>query len=337
VLFFCSLAPAQNFPLRGRSGATTVGIPCNPASSEILFYDTTAPGRGLYLCTATNTWTLVTTNGAAIASIQSSAYNSCSDAGASDAYACSLSPSIAAYTTGQVVWFKANTANFGAATINLNALGAKTIKRDKDVDLINNDIKAGQWVALQYDGTNFQMISPIANQLRNVTDNGTNAVIDRAAAAGGYVQLGNTSGGGYLRVTPWSGGAIAMGGSTVSISGGGPLDGTPGRISMSAINGSDQNNTTSIDFSMDSSARTIFLGSSVRDENDEVLTDTSINVNVLDNTITLTTIGSKPACDASRRGAWFTTQGGAGVADKTEQCMKRANDAYAWVAVVTAP
>ncbi len=90
-------------------------------------------------------------------------FNTCQDAGANDTYTCSLAPAIASYTTGQVVWFKANTANSGAATLNLNSIGAKTIKKNKDSDLADNDIKAGQWVAAIYDGTNFELISPISN------------------------------------------------------------------------------------------------------------------------------------------------------------------------------
>jgi hypothetical protein len=100
---------------------------------------------------------------AEIPDIQSAKYNTCSDAGSTDSYACSLSPAIISYTTGQVVWFKAATANTGAATLALNGLTAKTIKKNKDVDLADNDIKAGQWVAAQYDGTNFQMLSPVSN------------------------------------------------------------------------------------------------------------------------------------------------------------------------------
>lgn len=85
------------------------------------------------------------------------------DAGANDTYAVTLSPVPAAYTTGMVVNFKANTANTGAATLNVNSLGAKTIKKLNDQDLANNDIESGQIVQVVYDGTNFQMQSQIAN------------------------------------------------------------------------------------------------------------------------------------------------------------------------------
>ena len=89
--------------------------------------------------------------------------NFCSDSGASDAYACSFTPAIAAYQTGTVYTFKANTANTGAATVNFNALGAKTIRKRSDQDLADNDIKAGQLVQMVYDGTYMQMLSQVAN------------------------------------------------------------------------------------------------------------------------------------------------------------------------------
>jgi len=84
------------------------------------------------------------------------------DAGASDSYAITLSPVPGSYTTGMVIQFKANTANTGVATLNVNTLGAKTIKKQKDQDLGNNDIKAGSIVEVVYDGTNFQMLNPTA-------------------------------------------------------------------------------------------------------------------------------------------------------------------------------
>lgn len=83
------------------------------------------------------------------------------DAGANDSYAVTLSPAPTAYTTGQVVNFKANTANTGAATLNVNSLGAKTIKKLGSIDLSTNDILASQIVSVIYDGTNFQLLSPI--------------------------------------------------------------------------------------------------------------------------------------------------------------------------------
>lgn len=92
---------------------------------------------------------------------QKNAEKYAADAGANDTYAITLSPVPTSYATGMVVHFKANTANTGACTLNVNSLGAKTIKRDYNVDLDTGDILANQLVSVIYDGTNFQMISPL--------------------------------------------------------------------------------------------------------------------------------------------------------------------------------
>ena len=98
----------------------------------------------------------------------------CADAGASDSYACNLVPAPAAYVTGTTYFFKANTANTGAATISFNSLAAITIVKvtgGVPTTLANNDIRVGQIVEVTYDGTNMQIQStlgnastPIANQ-----------------------------------------------------------------------------------------------------------------------------------------------------------------------------
>jgi len=92
-----------------------------------------------------------------------SPWSYCSDAGSNDTYACSLSPAPSALVTGNRYRFLANTVNTGAATINFNSIGAKTIKKLHDQDLADGDIEAGQWVDVIYDGTNMQMVSQIAN------------------------------------------------------------------------------------------------------------------------------------------------------------------------------
>lgn len=90
----------------------------------------------------------------------------CADAGSTDAYACSLSPAPAGYVTGARYRFKANTANTGAASIEFNSLGAKTIVKVAGgitTALATNDIRVGQFVDLVYDGTNMQMQSLLGN------------------------------------------------------------------------------------------------------------------------------------------------------------------------------
>jgi len=89
--------------------------------------------------------------------LQSSAEVYAADAGANDTYVITLSPVPTAYATGMTIRFKANTINTGAATINVNSLGAKTIVKNGATTLEDGDIKAGQIVTVCYDGTNFQL------------------------------------------------------------------------------------------------------------------------------------------------------------------------------------
>jgi hypothetical protein len=60
-------------------------------------------------------------------------------------------------------FYDAIVENTGAATININSLGAKSITKTRGVALADTDIKAGQWVPLIYDGTNFEIFNGIAN------------------------------------------------------------------------------------------------------------------------------------------------------------------------------
>lgn len=77
--------------------------------------------------------------------------------GSANAYVLTLGVSITSYTAGLTLRFKANFANTGAATLDVDGLGAVTIKKDTSVDLVANDIIVDQIVQVTYDGTNFQV------------------------------------------------------------------------------------------------------------------------------------------------------------------------------------
>jgi len=79
------------------------------------------------------------------------------DAEASDTYAITTSPAIAAYATGMAFRVKFNTANTGAATINVDAKGAKNITKAGATALATGDILAAQVGTIVYDGTQFQL------------------------------------------------------------------------------------------------------------------------------------------------------------------------------------
>jgi hypothetical protein len=82
----------------------------------------------------------------------------CAAASASGtAYTCTSSPSFTPAAQDAIL-FKADVANTGSATLNVNSSSAKTIKKQGGgTNLVANDLLAGQWVTLVYDGTNWQM------------------------------------------------------------------------------------------------------------------------------------------------------------------------------------
>src|ERR1041385_3884033 len=118
---------------------------------------------------------------------QMSGPNFCQDAGSTDAYACNLSPVIASYATGTLYWFKANTTNTGAASVNFNGKGALTIKKMAgaiSTDLSDSDIRVGQWVACLYDGTNCQMASQLGTSVDlSSTQSLSNKTVDGVSPA----------------------------------------------------------------------------------------------------------------------------------------------------------
>ena len=86
--------------------------------------------------------------------------------GSGTTYTCNLSPAITAYVTGTHYRFMADVANTGAATINFNAVGAISLKKAAGgitTALVANDLQAGQWIDIIYDGTNMQMQSLLGN------------------------------------------------------------------------------------------------------------------------------------------------------------------------------
>jgi len=88
------------------------------------------------------------------------AINYAVDSEANDTYVITLIPTISALYTGMQITFKANTANTGAASLNVNGLGAKTIVKGVSTALSNNDILANMFCLVVYDGTNFVLMNP---------------------------------------------------------------------------------------------------------------------------------------------------------------------------------
>lgn len=91
------------------------------------------------------------------------------DTASTDDYTISLA-GIEEYKAGLTVKFKAVTANTGACTLNVNSLGAKSITKSYNSDLSNSDIVVNQVVVVVYDGTRFQLASPLPVAATDLSD-----------------------------------------------------------------------------------------------------------------------------------------------------------------------
>ncbi len=85
--------------------------------------------------------------------------------GSANAYVLTTGLSLAAYVAGQSFDIKANFTNSGAATINVDGLGAKSITKNGTTALASGDITSGNIYRISYDGTQFQIIGFIGQPL----------------------------------------------------------------------------------------------------------------------------------------------------------------------------
>lgn len=157
--------------------------------------------------------------------------NYATDSGSANAYAVAPVPAITAYATGQVVTLKPANANTTTSTINVNALGAKTIKDMAGSNLASGALATTGIYTLVYDGTNFVLLNGastptnIANSqlatmnANTVKANGTGSSAtptDIALSASNFLCRGSTG-----NVTACTvGGSLSFSGSVLSATGG---------------------------------------------------------------------------------------------------------------------
>jgi hypothetical protein len=85
--------------------------------------------------------------------------------GTATAYTASLPNTITSYTAGLMVVAKAHAANTGAATLNVDSVGAIAIKRYDGTDLKAGDLSADQIFAVVYDGSVFKLTGQHGGEL----------------------------------------------------------------------------------------------------------------------------------------------------------------------------
>lgn len=95
---------------------------------------------------------------------QNGALVSCIATATANAYSCALNPALSAYTPGMRILFQAGASNTGAATLNINGLGAVGVRRaDGITEVLAGDLVAGSLYPLWYDGTRFRILeTPLA-------------------------------------------------------------------------------------------------------------------------------------------------------------------------------
>jgi len=79
--------------------------------------------------------------------------------GAANVYACSLTPAISSYTGGLQLAFFAHQDNTGAATLNINGLGATNILSREGFTLVPYSIKTSTVVHVVYNSSAFYLLS----------------------------------------------------------------------------------------------------------------------------------------------------------------------------------
>ncbi len=120
-----------------------------------------------------------------------------SSTGSANAYAVTYAVAPPALAQGQRFCFKASFSNTGAATLNVNAIGAKAIRRsDGTSALASGDILQNQHVCVSYDATQdvFQVVTPLpAAAFTGGTLTGTTTMSGAAFNTASYADVASAS------------------------------------------------------------------------------------------------------------------------------------------------
>jgi hypothetical protein len=138
------------------------------------------------------------------------------DTGAADAYVVAMPYAPASYVDGSLVIFKASGTNTGAATINVNSLGVKSITRQSGATLEAADIVSGKFTILVYNSTSgkFEVVSSTADaQLASLVatvetlESGVGTKVSADDTTVGFVEGKITSADGSVAMTTLNPGA----------------------------------------------------------------------------------------------------------------------------------
>jgi len=138
-------------------------LPAACASGSLFFKSDAPQGSNLYGCTATNTWSVLTSgsggsggSGVSNASELASALacNPASNSGA--AYSCTVA-GVSSYGIPLTLILTPDVQSAGVATLNVNGLGARAILRPSANGLIGGELTVGSPYLLSFDGVAFRI------------------------------------------------------------------------------------------------------------------------------------------------------------------------------------
>ncbi len=106
--------------------------------------------------------------------------------GTANTYAVTLNPALTSYVEGTALAVKINISNTGAATININGLGTKSIVDSKGNAMTSGKLLAGSIYTIRYSGTNFIVQGEGASGNATASDllSGKTATVDAGEITG---------------------------------------------------------------------------------------------------------------------------------------------------------
>ena len=125
----------------------------------------------------------VASDAARLSQVQNSTTTTLISITGTDTITGTVTPTLTAYTAGQVFSFVVAATNTGAVTLNINSLGATAVTRTGSVALVAGDMVTGQIAVVEYDGTRFQLIN--GNSFTNLKVSGTLGVTGITTVAAG--------------------------------------------------------------------------------------------------------------------------------------------------------
>jgi hypothetical protein len=137
-----------------------------------------------------------TTDAVRLGQLQNFGINTLITVAGTDTITGTVSPSLTAYTAGQIFSFVVGTTNTGAVTLNIDGLGAKAVTRTGAIALVAGAMVTGQIALVEYDGTRFQLLDP-------------NAFTDLLVS--GLLTATNVTASGLLTVTTYVESVVAVG------------------------------------------------------------------------------------------------------------------------------